>query len=40
VQQRFRFTAASAGAYLLRFELRRDWESTAHAVQPVQVTVR
>lgn len=38
VQQRFAFEAARAGQWTLRFELRRDWEGSAHAVQPVQVT--
>lgn len=39
MQQHFAFQAGKAGQWTLRFELRRDWESTAHAVQPVQVTV-
>lgn len=38
MQQHFSFEAAKAGQWTLRFELRRDWESSAHAVQPVQVT--
>jgi hypothetical protein len=38
MQQHFAFQAGQAGQWTLRFELRRDWESSAHAVQPVQVT--
>ena len=40
VQQRFVFAAERAGKQVLRFELRRDWETAAHAVQLVQVDVR
>ncbi len=39
VQQCFVFTADSAGARTLRFELRRDWEAKAQAVQVVKVRV-
>ncbi|OGA99414.1 MAG: hypothetical protein A3E25_17780 [Burkholderiales bacterium RIFCSPHIGHO2_12_FULL_69_20] len=37
-QQHFAFEATKPGKWTLRFELRRAWESSAHAVQPVQVT--
>lgn len=39
VQQHFAFEAGQSGHWTLRFELRRDWESAAQAVQPVSVTV-
>jgi hypothetical protein len=38
MQQHFAFEAGRAGHWTLRFELRRDWESTAQAVQPVHIT--
>lgn len=40
VLQRFVLTCDQAGERQLRFELKRPWEATVRAVQPVLVTVK
>jgi hypothetical protein len=39
VQQHFTFSSAAAGTHPLLFELRRPWDESPLAVQPVRITV-